>query len=166
MFNYTNGLNILIGHPNPPAEFHKLEGLSVAGKDVYADFSKISDIPQEEPLFAGGGPNYFGTNKEGEPVQTVFMNYFSARKGMKGGQGAVPGPYTVESQITCFIHELFHCFQMSGGMRIDDAGNPSMNPDTDYAVYSDVEGKALLRAYRRRTGERPRCISGISSPPA
>ncbi len=154
MFTYTNGIQVLIGHPNPPAEFHKLEGLSVAGMDVYADVSKVSDIPQEEPLFAGGGPNFFGTNKTGEPVQTVFMNYFSARKGMKGGQGAVPGPYTVESQIMCFIHELFHCFQMSGGMRIDDAGNPSMNPDTDYAVYSDIEGKALLKAYGEKDREK------------
>lgn len=154
MFTYTNGLNILIGHPNPPESFRKLDGLSVAGKDVYADFSMVSDIPQEQPLFAGGGPNFFGTNKQGQPVQTIFMNYFSAKKGMKGGQGAVAGPYAVESQIMCFIHELFHCFQMSGGMRIDDAGNPSMNPDTDYAVYSDIEGKALLKAYREKDGEK------------
>lgn len=154
MFDYPNGLRVLIGHPVPPKEFHKIEEYSVGGMDVYVDSSKVSDLVQELPLAAGGGPLLFGTDKEGKPIRTVFMNFFSAKDGLKGGNGMIAGPYAAESQIIGFIHELFHCFQLDGSnIKLGQAGNLHMNPDTGIAVYSEIEGKALLKAYQSKSDQ-------------
>jgi len=154
MLEYKNGLKVLVGHPNPPAEFKKIEGARMENMDVYADFSQVSDYKMEPPFMAGGGPLDFGKTKDGKPVKTIFMNFFEPKGDMKGGYGLVGGPYSVESQILGYIHELFHCFQFNGSnIKFDRVGNLRFNPNADYAVYSEIEGKALLNAYQAKDPE-------------
>jgi hypothetical protein len=147
LLKYPNDLQVLIGHPNPPAPFEKVPGLAVEGKDVYADFSRISTAGVAYPLIAGGGPLPFGTDKDGNPLMTVHMNFMSTDILKKGGYGIVPMPFCVELQILCYIHELFHCFQ-PGRVQTERVGNLMINPDAAYALYSTIEGKALVNAYR------------------
>jgi len=149
LFEYQNGLRVLIGHPVPPGEFEKLADVRVENKDVYADFSHLSTRQLAPPLFAGGGPLPFGTTKEGKPVTTVMMNFMSIDILKKGGYGIIKGPYSVELQILCYIHELFHCFQ-NDHIKRDRVGNLRFNPDSPFAIYSEIEGQALLRAYKAR----------------
>ena len=147
LLKYPNNLQVLVGHPNPPAPFEKLSGLAVEDKEVYADFSQVNTASVAYPLMAGGGPLPFGTDKEGNPVMTVNMDFRSTDILKKGGYGVVPMPFCVELQILCYIHELFHCFQ-TDHVRTELVGNLLFNPDAPYALYSTLEGRALVNAYQ------------------
>ncbi len=50
-----------------------------------------------------------------------------------------------ENQILLYVHELFHVFQ--GSFYTFAHGNLQYNPDTNYAVYSEIEGEALKQAF-------------------
>ena len=147
LLKYPNNLQVLVGHPNPPAPFEKISGLAVEDKEVYADFSQVNTASVAYPLMAGGGPLPFGTDKEGNPVMTVNMDFRSTDILKKGGYGVVPMPFCVELQILCYIHELFHCFQ-TDHVRTELVGNLLFNPDAPFALYSTLEGRALVNAYQ------------------
>lgn len=147
LLKYPNDLQVLVGHANPPAPFEKVPGLTVEDKEVYADFSQVNTAALSYPLMAGGGPLPFGRDKDGTPQTTVHMNFMSTDILKKGGYGIVPVPFCVELQILCYIHELFHCFQ-PGHVQTEPVGNLMINPDAAYTLYSTIEGKALVNAYR------------------
>lgn len=149
---YPDNLRILIGHPNPPEPFVKLPRYKVEDKDVFADFSAVSTAKVEYPLMAGGGPQPLGTDRDGKPVIAVMLSYMSPDILKKGGVGVIHMPFCAELQILCNIHELFHCFQ-PGHIRMDVVGSITFNPDASYALYSTLEGRALLNAFRADSRE-------------
>ena len=152
LLQYPNNLLVLIGHPNPPPSFEKVSGVKVEDKDVYADFSAVSTAKVEYPLMVGGGAGrtLWSLTRSGKPVRTVALGFASTDILEKGGVGVIHIPFCVELKILCYIHELFHCFQMEH-IQFERVGNLSFNPDASYALYSTIEGYALLNATQAKT---------------
>jgi hypothetical protein len=145
LFEFENQLQVLVGHPNPPAPFAVVPGLTIGAHAVAADRSKMSAVKVEPPLIAGGGPNNFGTTADGTPVYTVRISVRSARSS-GDAQDEDRQPPRTEEKVLIYLHELFHCFQRG---RIQPRfGNLQFNPDADYATWSQIEGLALERAYK------------------
>ena len=140
LFEYENGLRVLIGHPKPPSEFVVVADAKVEGKAVYADFTHISPKALTGRQRAGGGPIPFGEGADGKPLQVIEMRFNASRGSAVDGIGE-----RAENQMLAYIHELFHCFQRTKLER-KLFGNLRYNPDTIYAVYSEIEGLALERA--------------------
>jgi len=145
LFDFENQLRVLVGHPNPPAPFENVPGLTVGGHGVAADRSKMTAVKVEPYLTAGGGPNNFGATKDGTPVFTVHISLRAPRPA-GGDEADAQLPPRTEDKVLTYLHELFHCFQRG---RIEpQAGNLRFNADADFATWSQIEGLALERAYR------------------
>ena len=142
LFEYDNGLRVLIGHPNPPREFQAVSGLRVGESRIFADRSRLVAKPLVPPLAAGGGPIGFGSNADGSSVQVVDMKFVPASQ--MEAEANTQG--STEDQLLIYIHELFHCFQRAH-LKNRVYGNLQINADAHYALYSEIEGLALHRAY-------------------
>lgn len=140
LFEYENGLRVLIGHPKPPSGFVLVPDTKVASRAVFADFSHISPKPITGIQRGGGGASPFGEGPDGAPVQVVRIRFRPDQGPEEDRIGE-----RAEQQMLVYIHELFHCFQRAKLNR-EMYGNLNYNPDTTYAVYSEIEGLALERA--------------------
>jgi hypothetical protein len=147
LFTYPNGVQILIGHPNPPEGFTAVHGLELRGKKVMLDRRKEIPLAMPLPLNGGGGPIPFGY-QNGKPVTVVRIDSRSfVPPAETGTQKATGEDFRLgsENQILINIHELFHCFQnLSSVLRV---GNLRFNTDENYSAYAEIEGLALERAY-------------------
>lgn len=143
LLEYENGLRILIGHPNPPKGFELVTGYRVGNNQVFADRTQLVAKELVPPLAAGGGPIGFGSTAEGLSVEVISMKFAPANQLDIGDDYQPP---TTEQQIIIYIHELFHCFQRSH-IKKPVYGNLQLNADAAYALYSEIEGRALYRAY-------------------
>lgn len=144
LLDYGNGLRVLIGHPNPPKEFKLVTGFRVGDSQVFVDRTHLVAKALVPPLAAGGGPTGFGSTVDGLSVRVVEMKFAPANQ-LDLGDESTPPPST-EQQILTYIHELFHCFQRSH-IKNREYGFLQFNADGDYALYSEIEGLALHRAY-------------------
>lgn len=156
LFNFENGLRVLIGHPNPPAGFQTAPDMRCADRPVAIDRTKAVALELKSPLRAGGGPMSFGQTADGKDVTVVDMS-FTRPDRRKYDSEADQEPATTESQILVYLHELFHCFQQEH-VRIQLSGNFRFNPDLTYAVYSELEGLALQRAYLEPDADKARAL--------
>jgi hypothetical protein len=145
LFEFENQLRVLVGHPNPPAPFEVVPGLTIGGHAVAADRSKMTAVKVEPFLTAGGGPNNFGTTADGTPVYAVHISVRSLRSAGRE-EADTPQPPRTEEKILIYLHELFHCFQR--GRIQPQFGNLQFNADADYATWSQIEGMVLERAYK------------------
>lgn len=148
LFEFENNLRILVGHPNLPKDFELLPDVNVGGKEVYVDRSKVVPMELEEPLSGGGGIIPYGQTEKGKRISTVRINL----RRRVPGEEEPEEKYRTESQIILYVHELFHCFQ-SDHVRIG-YGNLRYNPDANYALYSEIEGLALQKAYMEKDPEK------------
>ncbi len=149
--SYPNGVKLLVGHPDPMDGFTLIPGLEIRGKKVFLDRRKEIALPVVPPVTGGGGILPLGKTK---PVETVDLSLTpvdpkaqdSASEADK--DNPLPPELRVSSdgQILTNIHELFHCFQR--GVYRYRFGNLRMNPVPDYAIYSELEGIALEKAYQ------------------
>ncbi len=142
LLSFENGLRVLVGHPNPPAPFERVD-TKVEDKAVFADRSNVNAKPLVPPLSAGGGPLPFGAAPDGRPVEVIQLQFRSAAGIPEAERKALRS----EDVMLVNLHELFHCFQRAKVPR-RPYGNPRFNPDLNYALYSEIEGLALLRAYQ------------------
>jgi hypothetical protein len=145
-FDYENQTRMLVGHPNPPDEFELVEGVTVRGKKVYLDRSQEVPIKLVWPTFGGGGPRPFGKGNDPKgKIETVWIHLQCSHDA-----GKSENRYRSEDQIILYIHELFHCYQ-SKFYRTDDTGvDFRMNPNTNFSIYADMEGQALLKAFQAK----------------
>jgi hypothetical protein len=143
LFTFENGLRVLVGHPNPPKEFELVEGVRVGERTVAVDRTRETALPLKGPLGGGGGLGSFGMTASGSPVQVVNISLRMPRPGDL--EKAATEPPTTENKVLVYLHELFHGFQRR--FVTARVGNLMYNADTDYAVWSNVEGIALERAY-------------------
>lgn len=149
MFEYPNGLRMLVGHPHPTDEFAPAEGIDIQGKTVHLDRSGEKPFSFDPPIIGGGGIIPYG---KGTPIPIVRLTMRKAAptdagEDTQGEAGSLPPRLRIsgDSQILLNIHELFHVFQgTQGGWRY---GNLRMNPDLDFAVYAEIEGLALEKAF-------------------
>ncbi len=147
LITYANGVRLLVGHPDPMDGFTPVPGAEIAGKPVLLDRTKEVAVPMTLPVTGGGGVLRLGKTK---PVQTVDLSLAPAAPKRPEG---VPDYYRLpwelttssDNQVLINVHELFHCFQRQFDRTV--YGNLQMNPVLDYAVWSEVEGSALERAF-------------------
>jgi hypothetical protein len=149
LFEYPNGIEMLVGHPNPTDTFAPVADFDVQGKKVHLDRSRENAIVLKPPFLGGGGIIPYG---KGTPIRIVrlSMRETAEMDKMTGAEGRTdkrpPKLRTAsENQILINIHELFHIFQNTqGGMRY---GNLRLNTDLDFAVNAEIEGLALERGF-------------------
>ncbi|MDD4644742.1 MAG: hypothetical protein PHY99_01990 [Bacteroidales bacterium] len=73
------------------------------------------------------------------PVAIVDLNITNA------GDTLIPG--STENHILIFIHELMHCYQEK--IMPESYGNLDLNPGLNFALYSEIEGLSLAKAYQQ-----------------
>jgi len=154
-FSYPNGVEMLVGHPDPPDSFELLSGVEVQGKKIFVDRHKEIPLELNPPMGGGGGVLPYG---KGEPVYIVDLHISSYRDVEKEEEKKTSLPeefrYASDRQILTNIHELFHCFQRS--VYRYRFGNFMCNPDANYAIYAEIEGIALEKAYLETDEEKAR----------
>jgi hypothetical protein len=127
LFEYPNGMKMLVGHPSPPDGFELVPGVEMSEKKVYLDNRDVIPLELIPPLTGGGGPIHFGKEKQ---VRTVHLNPVPIPE--KPTEQVFPG----EEQILVNIHELFHCFQEQIYER--KYGNLRYNTDANSAIFSEI----------------------------
>ncbi|MCX6559075.1 MAG: hypothetical protein NTZ26_01045 [Candidatus Aminicenantes bacterium] len=146
LFEYANGVRLLVGHPSPMQGFEVVPGLEVQGKKVYLDRRQEIPLDLRPPILGGGGPLIMGSERM---VNTVRLHMSAlppaAEPTGKTEESPAVNPRDSENQILINIHELFHCFQHN--VYRYRFGNLQTNTDADYAVYSEIEGLALEKAW-------------------
>jgi hypothetical protein len=148
--NYPNGVQLLIGHPSPTDGFELVPGVELRGKKIYVDRRNQIPLELKQPLSGGGGIISYGKDKL---VAIVDLNIGPLPpedvKKPAQAEKAEPEPKELktasENQILINIHELFHCFQRE--VYRYRYGNIQANADANYAIYAEVEGLALEKAY-------------------
>ena len=144
LFTFQNGLRVLVGHPAPPPEFTQSTEVNVKGLSVYIDTANYNNYLVRQPLLCGGGILTLGSFNN-KPVTIVDISFISPESFQEDNMNAFNG----ESTILTFIHELMHCHQPK--IREYRYGNLMIEPDLSFALYSDIEGQALLNAYKQST---------------
>jgi hypothetical protein len=144
LFTFQNGLRILVGHPAPPAEFVPYTEVKVHGLSLYIDTTNLNNYVVRQPLLCGGGILTLGSfnNKSVTIVDISFISPASFHQDN-------PDSFNGETTIITFIHELMHCHQPI--IREYRYGNLMIDPDLNFALFSDIEGQALLQAYEQNT---------------
>ncbi|MDH5468881.1 MAG: hypothetical protein OEY25_15825, partial [Candidatus Aminicenantes bacterium] len=154
-FSYPNGVEMLVGHPDPPDSFELLSGMEIQGKKVFIDRHKEIPLELRPPMGGGGGVLPYGKS---EPVYIVDLHISSYRDEEQEEEKKTSLPdefrYASDRQMLTNIHELFHCFQRS--VYRYRFGNFRCNPDANYAIYAEIEGIALEKAYLETDDEKAR----------
>lgn len=148
--SYPNGIQLLIGHPSPTDGFELVPGVEPRGKKIYVDRRKEIPLELKQPLSGGGGIIPFGKDK---PIEIVDLRIgpisMEEPKKEAKAEASEPVPKELrtasEKQILIDIHELFHCFQRE--VYRYRYGNLRANTDANYAIYAEIEGMALEKAY-------------------
>jgi hypothetical protein len=151
LLRYPNDVQLLIGHPSPIDGFELVPGVELEGKKIYVDRRNEIPLALTQPLSGGGGIIPFGKEKLVDIVSLTLspIRPEEARMDAETGTAAQPEPKELrtasENQILTNIHELFHCFQRE--VYRFRYGNIHANTDANYAIYAEVEGMALEKAY-------------------
>lgn len=152
-FSYPNGVEMLVGHPDPPDSFELLSGVEVQRKKVFIDRHKEIPLELKSPMRGGGGILPYGKSK---PVYIVDLHISSYRDEEVKEEKKTSLPeefrHASDGQIITNIHELFHCYQRS--VYRYRFGNFRCNPDANYAIFAEIEGLALEKAYLETDSEK------------
>jgi len=148
LMTFQNGLRVLVGHPSPPAGFVIYPKQKVHGLTVFIDTMNLNNFTVEQPLLCGGGVLPYGTDKNKKPVLSVDVSLTHPT-----GDAAIEAEQiSAEDHILMFMHELMHCYQRK--IMKNEYGNLNLNPDLNHALYSDIEGLALLFAGEQDSREK------------
>ncbi len=149
LFEYPNGVRLLVGYPHALEGFEELQGIVLRDKKVFMDRREEIPLKLEPPLTGGGGTRPFGDKR----IETVHIKLRARDKIANDSQGEEDKlELSSEGQILINLHELFHCHQRE--FYKPRYGNIRYNPDLNYALYSDIEGKALEKAYFEKDNEK------------
>jgi len=147
--NYPDGVSLQIVEPRFPEKFKLVEGVTLRGKKIYVDDSRMNSIILSPRLeFAGGGAG-LGTGHPSLQVHRAVITkereHLADSLVRSLGNPTWPSAiaYSTDQTIVGFVHELFHCYTDFGPMWW---GGKLFDPDLNYAVYSEMEGALLERA--------------------
>jgi hypothetical protein len=144
LLTFQNGLRILVGHPAPPPEFVRYPDLKVRGLSLFVDTTNLNNYVIKQPLQCGGGILTLGSINN-KPITIVDISFISSESSQEDDKNVFKG----ESTIMTFIHELMHCYEPK--IREYRFGNLMINPDLNFALFSDIEGQALFHASEQCT---------------
>ncbi|MFH1754732.1 MAG: hypothetical protein ABIA59_03415 [Candidatus Latescibacterota bacterium] len=145
MFTFENNVKLLVGHPNPPPDFRLVPGILAAGKTVYIDRENEVPVTLTSPTNYSGGLSDLGTYNN-KTVEIISISVRSMPLPTDGTPANKRFDYASENDILLNVHELFHAFQRT--FYDFTLGNLQYTPDANYAIYSEIEGRALKRAFR------------------
>lgn len=146
LFTFQNGLRVLVGHPMPPSAFVPYPDFTVHGRTVYIDITNLNNFEVKQPLLCGGGPLSYGSYNN-KPITVVSIPCYQPGTGQISDSLNLTG----ENHVLVFIHELMHCTQSK--IMPFKYGNLRINPDLNIALFGDIEGKALEKAFKQSSYE-------------
>lgn len=158
-FEYPNGVKMLVGHPSPMDGYDLIPGVEIRGKKVYLNKREEIPLAMKPPMSGGGGILSLGKDQVVTSVD-LKMSPVSDKpaEAAEDPAGVTPLPpelrISSDKQILINIHELFHCYQRP--IFRYRYGNLRFNPDAAYALYSEVEGLALEKAFLETDPEKSR----------
>lgn len=137
---FPNGLEFMLNNPNLPKNFTLYKDLKIHGLEIFINTSNVKNQDFGLPFGFGGG---VGTVVGRSPSIITF----SLRENVLDD----PLFLTAEFHILGFIHELlhFHQYKIVGSQY----ATLFINPDLNNALYSDIEGQALEKAYLQTSAE-------------
>jgi hypothetical protein len=151
---FPNLLFLLVGpRDKVPEGYEPVAERTVRGKQVYINRREELPIKLTPPLIGGGG---------GGMVIRIRLDQVSlppAASKDAASSGAVPQAQS-EGQILLYVHEFFHGFQSEAWKRPEGKKEDRNFPVTpEYAAYSEVEGTALMAAWKAR--DKGRAVEAI-----
>ncbi len=90
LFEYPNGVRLLVGHPSPMQGFEPVPGLSVQGKPVHWDRRGEIPLDLKPPIVGGGGPLRMGAETAGQHRPADHERPSAGRRA-RGQDGNDPG---------------------------------------------------------------------------
>ncbi len=141
-----------------PDGYVPLADIKLRGKPVYINRSKEVQLKLEPPLNGGGGGGLIIKIKL-RPIPFSPELYKEIIEQMSKKDSEIePGyepPVSSESQILMNVHEYFHGFQQKlGVIESTEADLSDFQENTGYAVYSHIEGLALINAWNEKDNSR------------
>ncbi|NTV80928.1 MAG: hypothetical protein HGA24_05855 [Candidatus Aminicenantes bacterium] len=138
-----------------PRRFKIWPGRAMAGKEVYIDRSKEMPGRIDPGMSINGHGDIAG-------VRAVLMSRLATDAPPQGtstpASDAAAERLDVSMRLTrilIYVHEAFHCLQANlqlvaqkGGFVKPMGQQADNDAELDYGVFADIEGQALLRAYR------------------
>ncbi len=149
--DYPNGISLQIIRPEPLGNFKLIEHVTLRGKKIYLDDSKMNSLVINSRLiFKNGSALGLG---HGHPSMYVTRDLVTkaiedqADSLIKNlGNPSWPSDivFSTDNTIFSLTHELFHCFADYAAIYWSD--DTPFEPDLNYAVFSEIEGDLLEKA--------------------
>lgn len=143
---------ILSGKPRVPQAFEPLDVPAVGAKRVYIDNTRSLPGPIGAITQVTGRADFDGVFAAlGGPMGTAGTSVSTGAP----AAGAVPVERGELDRLLTYVHEAFHCLQADHAVQVEKAGRrkdrgrilPVFEVTADYAVYAEIEGEALLKAF-------------------
>ena len=149
---------ILSGRSRVPQAFESLPVPAIGSKRAYIDTSRALPGAILGVTGMSGRADYEG-------VSATLLGPI-AGVGTTAGAKPPAGPSTSIGRgdlirMLTYVHEAFHCLQTDYQVQVEKAGRrrnrgrpvPFFEPTTDYAVYAEIEGEALVKAFQATNRE-------------
>jgi len=135
--NNQDRQEMLIGHPNPPPEFHPFEAFQLGG----------------QPVMIREGATRYGPRGGGWAVELG---------GVQSAYVGTLGPHqATDTYLALLIHECFHCYQIEYRARADDVHGQLPEDDPVYAALIGLEGLTLKAALDASDPAEVRQLAGM-----
>jgi hypothetical protein len=143
--DYPNGLSLQIGDPKKIGKFKLVEGMTLRGKKIYLDDSRLNSLTLTPRLYlagggAGGGMHIWRgliTTEQEKLADSLLKSL---------GNSSWPREIinSTDQTIITVTHELFHCFANFFPTFL--YGDTMFESDLNYAVFAEIEGELLEKA--------------------
>jgi hypothetical protein len=143
--DYPNGLSLEIGEPRKIGKFKRIDSLTLRGKNIYLDNSRLNSVILTPRLyFGGGGAGGEMYIKRGLITTEWEQHANSLIKILGNSSWPREIVYSTDQTIISLVHELFHCFVNFFPIR--DSYYTPFESDLNYAVFAEIEGGLLEKA--------------------
>jgi 6-pyruvoyl-tetrahydropterin synthase len=149
--DYPNGLSLQIGEPRKIGKYKLVDGMTLRGKKIYLDDSRLNSLTITSRLYLAGGGAGGGAGKKFE--MNIRRNLITSEQEKKAdslmkslGNSTWPKEivYSTDQTIVILTHELFHCFTNFAPLYYTD--DTLFISDLNYAVFAEIEGELLEKA--------------------
>ena len=149
--DYPNGLSLQIGEPKKIDKFKLVDGITLRGKKIYLDSTKLNSLILTPRLYFAGGGAGGGAGKKFEMnirrgliTSEQEKDADSIIKSLGNSTWPKDIVYSTDQSIVLLTHELFHCF--TNFAPIYYSTDTLFMSDINYAVYAEIEGELLEKA--------------------
>lgn len=141
-----------------PQDYVPIAGVKLRGKPVYINRSNEVRLKVEPPLNGGGGGGLvIRIRLKPAPVSPDILKEITGKMSNKDSELEPDYEPLVSSehQVLMNVHEYFHGFQEKLGIiEATESDLSDFQVNTGYAVYSHIEGLALINAWAEKDNSR------------